>query len=158
VSSLLSTDGTFEDIDFTGVIEERRSRRVVPRGAAGPPRRPAPLDSAVVPQRARPHRQPAPPHCRPSWFSVFHPGVRVSAGDELHMTCDVAGSDDGVFPDYRVEGELRQSTATMPFAWEGSHRGRFRTSSFDRALFPADGQLWSGPAWSQVFAALRLIR
>ncbi len=77
----------------------------------------------------------------PMFFPALYPGVEARAGDTLRLVCSAALSDDGVHPDYRVEGELRRGDGTAtPFAYDAAHHRRpEELSPFHRRLFP-DGR------------------
>ena len=81
-------------------------------------------------------------------FSVFYPGVEVSAGDTIHAVCSVGPSDSAATPDYRIEGTLiRKTGEPFPFDYQSFHsRPVFRHLPFYEELF-SDG-------WERNFSPL----
>ncbi|MBB4682446.1 50S ribosomal protein L11 methyltransferase [Crossiella cryophila] len=78
-------------------------------------------------------------HC--NWLPVYAPlsagGLPVHRGDRLSITFTTTISNDGVHPDYRLDGELRARTGTFPLSWTSTHHDDgFRSNSFYRDLFP----------------------
>ena len=77
-------------------------------------------------------------HC---WLPVFlpavHPGVPVSAGDRIEAVCGAVLCDNGVNPDYFVEGVLhRAGGAAASFRHDSPHHARaFRASPFYADFF-----------------------
>jgi type I protein arginine methyltransferase len=139
LSSLLSTDDLFEDIDFLSEIPESCSREAHLRVT-----RPGRLDALLVwiELACMPGQEPIDSlrdktHWKPVLMPAFYPGIDVSPGDELVMTCEVRPSDDGILPDYRVTGELRQGAKVRPFTYEAAHHSApFRGDAFYQRLFP----------------------
>jgi len=61
----------------------------------------------------------------PMFFPAFYPGVEVREGDSVRAKCIVRLSENGVNPDYRVEGVLRRVDGSEePFAYESLWRQR----------------------------------
>lgn len=78
----------------------------------------------------------------PTFFPCFYPGIEVAAGDELHLSCQVTLSDDGLHPDYSVLGELRRAGgASETFRFDSPHHGRIYKGS------PFYQELFSGAEW-----------
>ncbi|MBP2471650.1 protein arginine N-methyltransferase 1 [Crossiella equi] len=78
---------------------------------------------------------------RCNWFPVYAPlspgGLPVGPGDSVEFTFSTTLSDDGVHPDYRLEGHLHAAAGSVPIAWSSSHHDDgFRASGFYRELFP----------------------
>jgi len=58
----------------------------------------------------------------PVYFPLFHPDVSVEAGDTIRAVCTSRLSDNGVNPDYRLQGFLhRQAGAPVRFDHESLH-------------------------------------
>jgi type I protein arginine methyltransferase len=139
-TAILSTDDVFEDLAFeTDALEPRQARTVSLQIT-----RPGRLDGLALWIRlwCAPELEPIDSlrqrtNWIPTFFPLFHPGVAVSEGDELTVTCDVRPSDDGVLPDYRASGSLRRAGAATPFAFDASHHGTaFRQNAMYERLFP----------------------
>jgi len=77
-----------------------------------------------------------------TWVPVFAPlsqdGLEVRAGDRFEFEFTTTMSDDGVHPDYALEGTLhRRDAAPTPLSWSSAHHGGdFRATPFYEALFP----------------------
>lgn len=65
----------------------------------------------------------------PTFFPIFYPGIEVAAGDELQLSCRTALSDDGLHPDYFVTGELRRTSGTVSFQYASPHHGSLYQSN-----------------------------
>ncbi|MEW5926224.1 MAG: amino acid adenylation domain-containing protein, partial [Gemmatimonadota bacterium] len=76
----------------------------------------------------------------PVFFPVFHPGVRVSAGDRILATCSARLSANGINPDYEIRGTLvRAGGETVPFAHRSAHHEPlFRATPLHALLFAGD--------------------
>jgi amino acid adenylation domain-containing protein len=74
----------------------------------------------------------------PVLVPVFYPGVRVSAGDTIHLRCSRGG--EGLTPDYRLQGQLtRKRAEPLPFDYHLPYREkRYRSNPFYRELFKGD--------------------
>lgn len=78
-----------------------------------------------------------------AWFPVFVPialdGLKVQQDDRIEIEFSWQLSDDGVHPDYRLNGVVeRASGGAHPFDWNSPHHGAiFRASEPYRVLFPA---------------------
>jgi len=139
LSSLLTTDDLFEDVDFLAPIPEASTRE-----ARLQVTRPGRLDALLlwIELACLPSQTPIDSlrdniHWKPVLVPIFYPGVEVAPGDELVMTCEVRPSDDGVLPDYRIEGELRRADDVRLFKYEMAHHGApFRSNFFYQKLFP----------------------
>ncbi|MBU6350099.1 MAG: amino acid adenylation domain-containing protein [Chloroflexi bacterium] len=82
-------------------------------------------------------------HCwLPVYLPVFDPGVSVTAGDILHLTCQRWLSDNQLNPDYAIEGQIvRQHGPPIHFAYTASHhRPLFRQTPFYQRLFAENSQ------------------
>jgi len=73
----------------------------------------------------------------PVFFPVFYPGVEVSCGDLVEMSCDRQLSEDGIHPDYFITGNIiKRRSGFQPFNWKSSHHGsEFRGNMFYEKLF-----------------------
>ena len=72
----------------------------------------------------------------PTFFPAFYPGIDVTTGDEFRIRCATALSDDGLHPDYTVSGEIIRHGERQPFSFVSTHHGKtFRGNAFYRALF-----------------------
>ena len=72
-------------------------------------------------------------HCwLPVFLPAFHPGLPVSAGDAIETVCSAVLCDNGINPDYAVEGVLRrQAYPAVPFRHDSRHHApSFRASPF----------------------------
>ncbi|MBD2461956.1 methyltransferase domain-containing protein [Oscillatoria sp. FACHB-1407] len=78
---------------------------------------------------------------QPVYFPVFYPGVEVSAGDRLQVTCRATLSDNGISPDYQLVGKLlKQSGETIEFQYDSlQHREGFRKTPFYQDFFTTTG-------------------
>lgn len=76
----------------------------------------------------------------PVYLPVFTPGILVSAGDSIEVTCQGSLSENGINPDYFLVGLLRRRGGqTIRFKWHSPHHGQtFRATPFYRQLFPGD--------------------
>jgi ubiquinone/menaquinone biosynthesis C-methylase UbiE len=74
----------------------------------------------------------------PVFLPVFYPGVDVGPADRIETVCRTRVSDDGIHPDYEIEGQLlRADGRIIKFDLRMLHHGHlFRQNSFYRALFP----------------------
>ncbi|HEX7238835.1 MAG TPA: amino acid adenylation domain-containing protein, partial [Longimicrobiaceae bacterium] len=74
----------------------------------------------------------------PMFFPAFYPGVQVRAGEVIRGRCVVTMAEDGVHPDYRVEGVLRRLDGSEePFAYDSFWRKPpAAPSAFHARLFP----------------------
>jgi type I protein arginine methyltransferase len=79
-----------------------------------------------------------------NWMPVYAPlsgvGVPVRPGDRFTFTFTASISDDGVHPDYTLEGGLhRHGRSPLPLGWRSAHHGEgFRGTPFYRSLFPTE--------------------
>jgi amino acid adenylation domain-containing protein len=77
-------------------------------------------------------------HCwLPVFFPAFHPGLPVTVGDFIDAACGAVLCDNGINPDYFVEGTLhRQGQAPAAFKHYSAHHGHaFRASPFYAEFF-----------------------
>ena len=79
----------------------------------------------------------------PIYFPVFYPGVEVDEGDAIVAVCSGRPSDNGINPDYRVEGKLiRKDGTEIEFNYQsGHHESRYRQGAFYRLIFGEDGAI-----------------
>jgi hypothetical protein len=77
----------------------------------------------------------------PVLFPVFYSGIVVSAGDRIEALCQTTLSDDGIYPDYKITGNLIKLTGEkIAFEYESSHhKPVFRHDQFYQDLFAEDG-------------------
>jgi type I protein arginine methyltransferase len=77
-----------------------------------------------------------------NWMPVYAPlsdvGIPVHPGDRLDFAFTTRLSDDGVHPDYTIDGTLhREGAAPVPLHWQSAHHDEgFRGTPFYRSLFP----------------------
>lgn len=78
---------------------------------------------------------------QPVYFPVFYPGIEVSAGDSLHVTCTATLSDNGISPDYRLAGKLfKQNGEIIEFQYDSLHHYEgFRKNPFYQDFFTSTG-------------------
>ncbi|MBZ5491935.1 MAG: amino acid adenylation domain-containing protein [Acidobacteriia bacterium] len=82
-------------------------------------------------------------HCwLPVYFPVFESPVSVKPCDRVEATCSARLCENGVNPDYMLEGRvLRSSGGDVSFSFRSNHFGKgFRESSFYSALFSEEGE------------------
>jgi predicted RNA methylase len=74
----------------------------------------------------------------PVFLPIFYPGVDVGPADRIEAVCRTRISDDGIHPDYEIEGQLLHADGRIiTFDLRVLHHGHlFRQNSFYRALFP----------------------
>jgi amino acid adenylation domain-containing protein len=82
----------------------------------------------------------------PVYFPAFHPGLRVRAGDRIEMRVSAKLCENGLNPDYHLEGELiRAGQEPVPFRYDSYHfKEQFKATPFYRALF-GEAQGWRTP-------------
>jgi protein arginine N-methyltransferase 1 len=74
----------------------------------------------------------------PVFFPLAYPGIRVRAGHGISLVAKTSVSDDGLHPDYSLEGVVRGPGAStgVPFQFMSSHHGKtFRGHSFYQQMF-----------------------
>ncbi|HEU4883295.1 MAG TPA: amino acid adenylation domain-containing protein, partial [Longimicrobium sp.] len=141
---LLSTVGTYEDLDFgAGPVDAEYTRReelVVERAGR--------MDGLLLWLRMELAQGEELDILEeetawfPVYFPLFDPGIEVAAGDRLRLEC-WAQIPDGVAPDYGARGVLVRGRdgEEVPFEFVSyHHRQEFRASPFYRRLF-ADGEV-----------------
>ncbi|HEX5874648.1 MAG TPA: condensation domain-containing protein, partial [Pyrinomonadaceae bacterium] len=76
----------------------------------------------------------------PVYFPVFHPGIEVSSGDVIKLVCRGSVCENGLNPDYFIEGTvIRQNGETINFKHDSfHHRPNYRTSPYHAQLFASD--------------------
>ncbi len=76
----------------------------------------------------------------PVYFPVFHPGLEVTAGDVVKLVCRGAVCENGLNPDYTIEGTIvRQNGEAIDFKHESfHHRPDYRKSPYHAQLFAND--------------------
>ncbi|HWS54702.1 MAG TPA: amino acid adenylation domain-containing protein, partial [Pyrinomonadaceae bacterium] len=96
-----------------------------------------------------------------SWFPVFlpvfYPGVEVGEGDRIEARCRGVLCDNGLNPDYFIEGSLlRQGGERLDFAYEATHhRRQYRQTPFYRRLFRDDSVPVAAPDAQSLVKGLR---
>ncbi len=77
----------------------------------------------------------------PVLFPVFYPSIAVNVGDRIEASCQTTLSDDGIYPDYKIFGNLIKTTGEkIAFKYESSHhKPVFRHNQFYQDLFAEDG-------------------
>ncbi len=153
---LLSTSGVLEDLDFTateGVEYDRTERLVVTRAGR--------MDGLLAWLNL--HTTPDEridildhEHCWiPIFFPVFSPGVMVQPGDSIELSISSRPCENGLNPDYFIEGQLlRQNEVPLHFSYHSYHYApRYRQTPFYQRLF-ADNQLpLAAPATTSIKAS-----
>jgi amino acid adenylation domain-containing protein len=76
----------------------------------------------------------------PVYFPVFHPGVEVTSGDVIKVECRGTVCENGLNPDYFLEGTLiRQNGETVSFKHDSyHHRPDYRKTPYYDQLFASD--------------------
>ena len=76
----------------------------------------------------------------PVYVPVFYPGVEASVGDRIEAVCSVAMSDNGLNPDYRIEGSLiRKTGEAVNFRHDSfHHKISYKKTPFYQTLFAGD--------------------
>lgn len=68
-----------------------------------------------------------------SWLPIFlpvlYPGIAVSRGDTIRMTCAVSLSDDGIHPDYSLRGRVNTRGGAVDFTFSSPHHADVLTGS-----------------------------
>ncbi|HLL48097.1 MAG TPA: AMP-binding protein, partial [Longimicrobiaceae bacterium] len=140
--NLLSDTGIFEDQDFRGPVECEYDRELTLRIT-----RDGRFDGFLLWLRLYTlgdevmdileHRTA----WFPVFFPVFHPGVRVAAGDLVRATCSARLSANGINPDYEIRGSLlRAGGETVPFVHRSAHHEPlYRATPLHALLFGDDG-------------------
>jgi amino acid adenylation domain-containing protein len=159
-SSLLSTAADFEDLHFDGWMEPEERREVTLEVE-----RDGRLDGFLLWIQL----WTAPgllidtlekEYCwLPVLFPVFYPGVEVSRGDRIEMTCSRYLASHPEMPDYRVEGRLiRLDGRTTPFDYVSPWLGESAAvSAFHRAVFATEAaETGPAPAALRSYLAARL--
>jgi predicted RNA methylase/acyl carrier protein len=156
---LLSTAADFEDLDFNAFMEPEETREVtleVERGGR--------LDGFLLWIRL----WTAPGvlidslerECSwlPVFFPVFYPGIEVSRGDRLEMTCSRFLRSHPAMPDYRVHGRLiRRDGRETAFDYESPWLGESSAvSAFHGAVFGDGADAGATPTALRAYLAARL--
>lgn len=135
---LLSTTGILEDLDFTGISAPEYDRvetlEITKTGRidgflAWLNLHTAPGEELDILDRE---------YCwLPVFFPVFSPGVIAYAGDRIEMTISSRLCDNGLNPDYFIQGRLvHQDGSSVPFEYNSYHYlPSFRQSPFYARLF-----------------------
>jgi acyl-CoA synthetase (AMP-forming)/AMP-acid ligase II/acyl carrier protein len=120
---LLSETGIFEDQDFRGPVENEYDRELTLRFT-----RDGRFDGFLLWLRLHTVEDEVMDILEdrtawfPTFFPVFHPGVRVSAGDRIEAVCSARLCENGVNPDYEIRGHLvRADGESIPFAHRSAH-------------------------------------
>jgi amino acid adenylation domain-containing protein/non-ribosomal peptide synthase protein (TIGR01720 family) len=76
----------------------------------------------------------------PVYFPVFHPGIEVTEGDVINLECRGSLSENGIYPDYAIEGTVtRKDGETIHFKHESfHHRQDYRKTPYYAQLFAND--------------------
>jgi amino acid adenylation domain-containing protein len=76
----------------------------------------------------------------PVYLPVFYPGVEVTEGDSINITCSGTLSDNHLNPDYRVNGcIMRKNGETIPFDYTSFHHQQlFKENAFYQEVFLDD--------------------
>jgi amino acid adenylation domain-containing protein len=139
---LISESDFFEDLDFGGAVEVEESHAI-----NLPITRDARLDGFLVwlnliTDCGEVIDVLAHTHCwLPVFFPVFSPGVTVSRGDVVRAVVSRSLCDNGLNPDYAIQGTVyRQREGALPFTYRSDHWGcEYRASPFYRRVFLPDG-------------------
>jgi amino acid adenylation domain-containing protein len=137
-SRLLSTTGVFEDLDFCGPADVEYSREL--KLAVERPGRMdgflAWLHMELVPGEVIDILE-EPYSWLPVYFPVFHPGIEVKEGDEIRAICRGALSENGVNPDYSLEGSIvGRGGETLDFRFDSRrYEKRYKATPFYDFLF-----------------------
>jgi natural product biosynthesis luciferase-like monooxygenase protein/amino acid adenylation domain-containing protein len=136
---LASSTGIFEDLDFTGYVEPAYRREMVLTI-----QQQAKIDgfltwlylSTIEGEEIDILQEEV---CwLPVYFPVFYPGIEVSEGDSIHITCEGTLSDNKLNPDYTLSGYVvRESGESIPFQYTSyHHKHTFKSNAFYTELFP----------------------
>ena len=76
----------------------------------------------------------------PVFFPVFYPGIEVSEGDVIKAVCSSRLSDNGVNPDYKIEGRvIRRDGVDIEFRHDSLHHGGAHKTEFYERLLSSTG-------------------
>jgi type I protein arginine methyltransferase len=141
LEDILSDDGVFETLDFTGNVQAEYDNAASLRM-----NRDGRLDGFLLwinlwcidgDEPIDSVRQKT--SWLPVFLPVFYPGIEVARDDCVEVICRTRLSDDLLHPDYDIEGRLvRTGGPTIRFALRMPHHDPvFRQNRFYRALFPS---------------------
>ncbi|HEX2271266.1 MAG TPA: amino acid adenylation domain-containing protein, partial [Pyrinomonadaceae bacterium] len=140
-SHVLSTSGVFEDLDFREYAEQdfcREEELVITQDAT--------MNGFLLWLNLHTAEDEVIDILkgRSSWFPVyfpiFHPGIEVTSGDVIKLVCRGAVCENGLNPDYMLEGVvIRQNGETTEFKFESfHHRPDYRKTPYYAQLFAND--------------------
>ncbi len=135
---ILSQPQVFEDLDFTGIVEDNSDGEVMCRI-----NRDARLDGFLLWLNLYPGQEELLDslHQRLSWLPVFlpvfSPGVEVSSGDVIHARCSRRMGTHGILPDYDISGVLfRKQGEPLHYSFQSPIcTSDFRKNAFYESLF-----------------------
>jgi amino acid adenylation domain-containing protein/non-ribosomal peptide synthase protein (TIGR01720 family) len=79
-------------------------------------------------------------HHLPVYFPVFGKEVKVEAGDEIEVVFSRTLSDNGINPDYKLEGRIKTRQQDILFNYSSfNHLQVFRSNAFYRRFFTEQG-------------------
>jgi amino acid adenylation domain-containing protein/non-ribosomal peptide synthase protein (TIGR01720 family) len=140
-SHIVSTSGVFEDLDFRQHAEQNFSRHeelaVTQDGAINGfllwLNLYTAADEVIDIMQGKSSWFPV-------YFPVFHPGIEVTSGDVIKLVCRASICENGLNPDYFIEGKIiRQNGETIDFRHDSfHHRPDFRKSPYHTQLFAND--------------------
>jgi amino acid adenylation domain-containing protein/non-ribosomal peptide synthase protein (TIGR01720 family)/FkbM family methyltransferase len=140
--ALLTTEGTFEDLVFTGPTETAYANQVE-LVATRDGRMDGFLMWIQLYMGERMDVNSLEHECcwLPMFFPAFYPGLRLRRGEVVRATCTVALAENGVHPEYRVEGALhRLDGSAEPFVYESFwRRPPAAANALHRRLVGPDG-------------------
>ena len=137
--NLISDEGVFEDLDFTGRVDPfSRTEVTLTIGRA------ARLDGFLLWINLRTAEGAVIDTLReeydwlPVYFPAFGAGLEVYEGDVVRAVCTSMPSDNNVNPDYRIKGSvLKRSGEVVEFYYESlHHEPAYRQTEFYKRLFP----------------------
>jgi acyl carrier protein/SAM-dependent methyltransferase len=139
-SNIISTSGTFEDLDFSAYVNPTYKRdislTITEDGR---------LDGFLLWLNLYTVEGQVIDYFndRNSWLPVYFPvfnGIETEAGDHIEAVCSSWLSEDGVNPDYRIAGRLlRRNGEQIEFEYDSLLYGRtYKGNSFYEVLFSDD--------------------
>lgn len=89
----------------------------------------------------------SPTHHLPVYFPVSEEGIQVEAGDNIQMTFERKLSDNGLNPDYFIDGVISGRNRSIAFHYSSyNHRKGFRPAAFYATIFDEAGKPRITPA------------
>jgi amino acid adenylation domain-containing protein/non-ribosomal peptide synthase protein (TIGR01720 family) len=139
--NLISDEGVFEDLNFTGRVEPASREEVTLRI-----NRSGRLDGFLLWINLHTAEGVVMDSLRevgnwlPVYFPAFGAGLEVDEGDVVRAVCTSAPSDNGVNPDYAIKGTVvKRSGEVVEFAYESLHHAPvYRQTEFYQRLFRED--------------------